>query len=85
MIKIPPMLGVLSFFLSKNSSGMRPSCLDGAAVFNFFNNLTANGERRSTIRKAVKGEISEEVPASFLRKHKDVTLIIDKSAAGKLK
>lgn len=48
--------------------------------------LLAFGRNKSeVIRKTVKDKISNEVPASLLRKHKNVTLIIDKSAARKLK
>jgi glucosamine-6-phosphate deaminase len=47
--------------------------------------LLAYGENKAdAIYKTVKGEIAEEVPASVLQKHSDVTLIVDEAAASKL-
>ena len=47
--------------------------------------LLANGKHKAdAIAKSVRGKIYEKVPASILKKHKDVTFIIDKEAASKL-
>jgi len=46
--------------------------------------LAFGKEKADAVAKAVKGKISEEIPASILRKHRDATFILDKSAAGKL-
>lgn len=47
--------------------------------------LLASGKvKAEAILKAVKGDISPEVPASILQLHKDVTVIIDKEAASLL-
>jgi glucosamine-6-phosphate deaminase len=47
--------------------------------------LLANGKHKAdAIVKSVRGEISEQVPASILKRHKDATFIIDKKAASKL-
>ncbi len=47
--------------------------------------LLAWGKKKAaSIFKSLKGKITEKVPASILRKHKDATFILDKSAAGKL-
>ena len=48
--------------------------------------LLANGSKKSAImRKALEGEISMEVPASIVRKHRNATVLLDKEAAGGLK
>ena len=47
--------------------------------------LLASGKNKAkAIKKLIKGEITEKVPATALRKHKDVTIIIDKQAASLL-
>jgi glucosamine-6-phosphate deaminase len=47
--------------------------------------LLASGKSKAKVIKAMlKGKIGEDVPASFLRKHKNVTLIIDKGAGSLL-
>ncbi|MDR1794816.1 MAG: glucosamine-6-phosphate deaminase [Erysipelotrichaceae bacterium] len=47
--------------------------------------LIATGEKKQqAIWGLVKGPVTEECPASALKDHKDVTVIIDKAAAGKL-
>ncbi|GAA0732755.1 glucosamine-6-phosphate deaminase [Clostridium oceanicum] len=47
--------------------------------------LLANGKGKAdAIFKTVKGKICPEVPASVLQFHNDVTIILDKEAAGKL-
>ena len=47
--------------------------------------LAFGKEKSEAIAKALHGKISEEVPASLLRKHQDVTFILDEKAASKLK
>lgn len=47
--------------------------------------LAFGKEKADAISKAIEGKIISKVPASFLRKHKDVTFILDKKAAKKLK
>jgi glucosamine-6-phosphate deaminase len=48
--------------------------------------LLASGKNKAdAIAKTVEGKPTEEVPASLLQKHPDVTIIIDKEAASKLK
>ncbi len=47
--------------------------------------LAFGSEKADAISKAIDGKLSEEIPASILRKHKDVTFILDKKAASKLK
>ena len=47
--------------------------------------LLASGDAKSdAVKLAVRGEITSEVPASFLQEHNDVTLVIDKAAASRL-
>lgn len=47
--------------------------------------LLAFGEKKAdAIKKTVEGPITEEVPASVLQKHPDVTIICDEAAAAKL-
>lgn len=47
--------------------------------------LIALGEKKAdAIEKMVNGPVSEEVPASILQKHPDVTVICDEAAAQKL-
>lgn len=47
--------------------------------------LLASGKKKAkAIYGLVKGKITEEVPASFLREHKDFILIIDKKAGSLL-
>ena len=44
--------------------------------------LMAYGENKAeAISKTVNGPVTEEVPASILQKHPDVTLIVDEAAA----
>jgi glucosamine-6-phosphate deaminase len=48
--------------------------------------LLAFGKGKADIiKKTLEGEITEKVPASFLRKHKNATLILEKEAAIKLR
>lgn len=45
--------------------------------------LLANGASKAeAIYKTIKGKISPEVPASILQLHQDVTIILDRAAAG---
>ena len=47
--------------------------------------LVADGEAKAqAIKDLVEGEISEEIPASILKTHPDITVIVDKLAASKL-
>lgn len=47
--------------------------------------LLAFGEKKAdAIKKTVEGPITEEVPASVLQKHPDVTIICDEAAAAEL-
>lgn len=47
--------------------------------------LLASGKKKAEIvHRALHGEVSEDVPASVLQKHKDVTFIFDKEAASEL-
>lgn len=47
--------------------------------------LMAFGEQKAhAIKMMVEGPITEEVPASILQKHPDVTVIVDKAAASEL-
>jgi glucosamine-6-phosphate deaminase len=47
--------------------------------------LLAWGEKKaSIIKKAVESEVTDSVPATFLQKHNDVTVVLDKPAAEKL-
>lgn len=43
--------------------------------------LASGASKAEAIKKLVHGEISEEFPASVLRNHKDITVIVDKDAA----
>ncbi|QKT05223.1 glucosamine-6-phosphate deaminase [Mycoplasma sp. OR1901] len=48
--------------------------------------LLADGEHKAdAIFKMIQGPVTEDVPASFLQTHKDVTVIVDKNAAKLLK
>lgn len=48
--------------------------------------LLAYGEKKAdAVAKMIQGEITEELPASILQKHPDVTIIIDEAAAKDLK
>ena|SRR3989344_1621273 len=47
--------------------------------------LAFGKEKSDAIKKTLKGKISEEVPASVLRKHKDVVIVVDGKAGKKLK
>lgn len=48
--------------------------------------LMSYGESKAdAVQKMIQGEVTEEVPASILQNHKDVTIIIDEAAASKLK
>lgn len=47
--------------------------------------LAFGKEKTEAIAKTIHGKITEKVPASVLRKHKNAIFIIDKKAAGKLK
>ncbi len=44
--------------------------------------LASGKEKAAIIAKALKGKIKPTVPASILQKHPDVTVILDKEAAG---
>lgn len=47
--------------------------------------LLANGYKKAEIiQKVLEGEISEKIPASLLRKHKNFSIYLDKEAAGLL-
>jgi len=47
--------------------------------------LLASGKKKAEIiHRALHGEVSEDVPASVLQKHKDVTFIFDKEASSEL-
>ncbi len=47
--------------------------------------LIAYGENKAeAVANAINGPITEDVPASILQKHKDVTFILDEAAASKL-
>lgn len=47
--------------------------------------LLASGEKKAkAIQGLVKGKIGKDCPASFLRRHKNLTVIIDKNAASVL-
>lgn len=46
--------------------------------------LAFGTQKADAVAKSLKEKISEDIPASVLRKHKDATFILDKSAAGKL-
>lgn len=47
--------------------------------------LLALGLKKSeAVYRALKGPITEEIPASILRTHKNITFIIDKDASRKL-
>ena len=47
--------------------------------------LLANGEKKArAIRRTVCGQVTTQVPSSFLQLHPDVTLILDKAAAALL-
>jgi glucosamine-6-phosphate deaminase len=48
--------------------------------------LMALGEHKAAIiREALEGEVTERVPASFLREHLDATVLLDEAAASELK
>lgn len=47
--------------------------------------IMAFGENKAdAVKKMVEGSVTEEVPASILQNHSDVTLIVDQKAASKL-
>jgi glucosamine-6-phosphate deaminase len=47
--------------------------------------LLASGENKAdAVAEAVKGPVTEEVPASVLQRHPDTTLLLDREAASKL-
>jgi glucosamine-6-phosphate deaminase len=46
--------------------------------------LLAWGNKASIVAKAVEGDVTEQVPASFLQEHPDCTFVIDKTAATEL-
>jgi len=47
--------------------------------------LLASGEHKAEVMKIViEGEITSDVPASYLKKHPDLTIMIDRHAASKL-
>ena len=47
--------------------------------------LMAFGEKKAqAIKEMIEGPITEDVPASILQKHPDVTVIVDKAAAQEL-
>ena len=48
--------------------------------------LLASGKQKAkAVALALRGEINPKVPASILRRHKNVKFILDKRAGGKLK
>ncbi len=46
--------------------------------------LAFGAEKAGAVAKSLKEKISEDIPASILRKHKDATFILDKEAASLL-
>jgi glucosamine-6-phosphate isomerase len=47
--------------------------------------LMVNGEKKASIvKKVIEGEITNDVPASLLRKHSSFSLFMDKAAAAKI-
>ena len=47
--------------------------------------LIANGEKKAgIIKQALEGPITEDVPASVLRLHPNLTVILDRAAASQL-
>lgn len=47
--------------------------------------LMVNGEKKASIvKKVIEGEITNDVPASLLRKHNSFSLFMDKAAAAKI-
>ena len=47
--------------------------------------LMAFGEKKAqAIKEMIEGPVTEQVPASILQKHPDVTIIVDKAAAQEL-
>ena len=42
--------------------------------------LLISGEKAETLKKLIHGDISEEFPASILKKHNNVTIIADQKA-----
>ena len=46
--------------------------------------LASGANKADAVYKMVKGEVTEEVPASVLQLHPDCTLIADREAAAKL-
>ena len=50
----------------------------------FFASRAYGDKKADAIFKMVKGPVTEEVPASVLQNHPDVTLILDEAAAAKL-
>ena len=52
---------------------------------NIMQSLMAFGEKKAhAIKKMIEGPVTEQVPASILQKHPDVTIIVDKAAAQEL-
>lgn len=47
--------------------------------------LASGGDKAKVINELVNGDISYNIPASVLKTHKDVTIIVDKEAASELK
>ena len=47
--------------------------------------LLASGKKKAkTVKRVIRGKINETCPASFMRKHKDFTVIVDKAASSLL-
>lgn len=47
--------------------------------------LAVNGKHKASIvKKALEGEVTEDVPSSLLRLHPDITIILDEDAASEL-
>ncbi|MDD5700037.1 MAG: glucosamine-6-phosphate deaminase [Candidatus Nanoarchaeia archaeon] len=46
--------------------------------------LAFGKEKANAVFKSLRGDVTEDVPASVLRKHKDAAFILDKAAASKL-
>jgi glucosamine-6-phosphate deaminase len=46
--------------------------------------LANGGDKASIIARALEGPVSEDVPASALQRHANVTVLLDRAAAGNL-
>ena len=43
--------------------------------------LASGGRKSEAVKKAIEGEVSSDVPASFLQLHRDTTFVLDREAA----